>query len=159
MTYPIWDVRAAQYLAVFAHAGQVDKAGLPYIHHPKRVAWAVQDHPGLERMSKAERATALMVAWLHDVLEDTAVTKQMLQDLGCPEDVIWRVQRLSRSNDVVDSYYYAMIRADEICLLVKECDINDNANPGRLSLLNKDTQRGLVRTYTTARRALGLEIA
>lgn len=52
-------VERAKELAHRAHAGQVDKAGRPYIEHVARVAAAVADDPLAEA-----------VAWLHDVLED-----------------------------------------------------------------------------------------
>ena len=47
-------------LATIAHRGQVDKAGKPYIDHPRRVAG---------RLAGGPRYT-LAAAWLHDVLED-----------------------------------------------------------------------------------------
>ena len=52
-------VERAKDLAHRAHAGQVDKAGRPYIEHVARVAARVADDPEAEA-----------VAWLHDVLED-----------------------------------------------------------------------------------------
>lgn len=54
-------VERAKALAYRAHAGQVDKAGMPYIDHVGRVAFAVSEDPQCEA-----------VAWLHDVLEDCA---------------------------------------------------------------------------------------
>lgn len=47
-------VTRAKELAHRAHAGQVDKAGRPYIEHVARVAAAVADDPEAEA-----------VAWLH----------------------------------------------------------------------------------------------
>ena len=52
----------AQSIAVAAHKGQVDKAGMPYIEHPAHVASGVQGD------------AAKAVAWLHDVVEDTPLT-------------------------------------------------------------------------------------
>ena len=54
----------AKDIATKAHEGQVDKAGMPYIDHPRRVA---------ERVAQVDgRPEAIAVAWLHDVVEDTA---------------------------------------------------------------------------------------
>ena len=55
---------------VRAHAGQVDKAGQPYILHPIRVM--------LRMGSEAERITGV----LHDVIEDSDVTLEDLRDEG-----------------------------------------------------------------------------
>ena len=57
-------------IAVRAHAGQVDKAGQPYILHPIRVM--------LRMGSEAERITGV----LHDVIEDSDVTLEDLRDEG-----------------------------------------------------------------------------
>jgi len=51
-------VRVARSIAIHAHAGQTDKAGMPYVDHPRRVAAAVA-HLGWE----AEAA-----GWLHEAL-------------------------------------------------------------------------------------------
>jgi len=53
----------AKAIATVAHKGQVDKAGSPYIDHPRRVA---------ERLRAAKVGEAVVAAaWIHDVLEDT----------------------------------------------------------------------------------------
>ena len=63
-------IEKALQIAARAHEGQVDKEGLPYILHPLRVMDGVQE---LE---------AKMVAVLHDVVEDTAVTFDDLEREG-----------------------------------------------------------------------------
>jgi hypothetical protein len=54
--------------AVEAHAGQRDKCGRAYILHPLMVARAIE-HSG---MVPQNRNHAVVVAFLHDVWEDTA---------------------------------------------------------------------------------------
>ena len=56
-------------LAYAAHAGQVDKAGMPYIFHPYEVALQVQ--------AEEEVCAAL----LHDVVEDTEYTVEDIRDM------------------------------------------------------------------------------
>ena len=63
-------------IAAAAHAGQVDKAGQPYILHPIRVMLSVTG------------SHAQMAAILHDVVEDTSVTVDQLVDEGFPAEVV-----------------------------------------------------------------------
>ena len=63
-------------IAAKAHAGQMDKAGQPYVLHPLRMMLAVTT------------PEARMAAVLHDVVEDTAVTLEELRDEGFPAAVI-----------------------------------------------------------------------
>ena len=67
------DVEAAKSLAFQMHDGQTDKAGLPYITHPQRVA---------ERMEAPE---AQVVGWLHDAVEDTSLTLSEIEERFGPE--------------------------------------------------------------------------
>lgn len=75
--------RAIQ-IAAFAHAGQTDKAGQPYILHPLRVMLRVQTQ--FERMA----------AVLHDVVEDSPVTLDELAAEGFPDQVIEAVAALTK---------------------------------------------------------------
>lgn len=75
-------------LSEFAHRNQVDKAGLPYIEHPKRVLAKVQAQGALPYVQ--------MAAVLHDVTEDTAFTPAMLLELGIPESAVEIVKLLDR---------------------------------------------------------------
>ncbi len=62
--------------AVEAHEGQLDKAGKPYIDHPKAVAaWIQQKYAGQPWPYREFNLEDLMIsAWLHDVVEDCDVT-------------------------------------------------------------------------------------
>ena len=71
-------------LAARYHAGQLDKGGLPYILHPLAVMMAVDGE------------CAKMVAVLHDILEDTALTEADLHDAGFASDIVDAVLALTR---------------------------------------------------------------
>ena len=71
-------------IAAEAHAGQVDKAGQPYILHPLRVLLRVDGHD--ERI----------VAALHDVVEDSSVTLERLAAEGFSAEVLVAVAALTK---------------------------------------------------------------
>lgn len=63
-------------IAVEAHRGQLDKAGKIYILHPLRV------------MLRGRDETEMIVGILHDVVEDTPVTLDMLRLEGFSKEVL-----------------------------------------------------------------------
>lgn len=137
-------VQRAKDLAHRAHAGQVDKAGRPYIEHVARVAAACADDPEAEA-----------VAWLHDVLEDAPEFWHEAE-----RSILWQRQQaaviaLSRQFAGSAEGYYAGIRANPLALRVKLADIADNADESRLALLDEKTADRLRRKYAKARKALG----
>jgi GTP diphosphokinase / guanosine-3',5'-bis(diphosphate) 3'-diphosphatase len=67
------NIRKAFELAVQAHREQRRKSGEPYILHPIEVARICVEEIGLG-------ATAAICALLHDVVEDTSVTLQQIED-------------------------------------------------------------------------------
>ncbi len=136
-------VELARQIATKAHAGQVDKAGRPYIDHPRRVACRV-----VELQAQA-------VAWLHDVIEDTGLTADDLRLQGVDDDTVAAVQLLTRGEG--DDGDYARIAADPLAREVKLADIADNTDPARTALLDPATRERLAAKYTNARRALGAE--
>lgn len=72
-------------IAARAHAGQFRRDGVtPYILHPMKVA---SFFPSFSMRDDA--------AWLHDVLEDTYWTSEMLRDVGIAEEVIIAVELLT----------------------------------------------------------------
>lgn len=125
-----------------AHEGQADKAGQPYIGHPARVA---------ARVAGDEPAQA--VAWLHDVVEDTAVT---LSDLAgvFPPVVLVAVDAITRRAGESPDAYYARVAADPLARKVKLADLADNTDPERLARLDAPTRARLIEKYAHAGQRL-----
>ncbi|MHB8320221.1 MAG: HD domain-containing protein [Acidimicrobiales bacterium] len=133
----------AEQIARFAHAGQVDKSGMPYIAHPQRVADTLKGDD-----------LAQGVAWLHDVIEDTFVTKDDLLAAGIPSVVVTAVEALSTRPSETSDEYLARVRANPIAAKVKMADIADNSDPTRLALLPQNTADRLRTKYAHAVEAL-----
>lgn len=136
-------VERAKDLAHRAHAGQVDKAGRPYIEHVARVAAAVSDDPEAEA-----------VAWLHDVLEDQP---EFGDEVFCFQHETALAAAMLSRNWSDGPAYYSGVRSNPLALRVKLADIADNSDEARLALLDDKTARRLRRKYQNARKALGVE--
>ncbi len=108
-------------IAVRAHAGQIDKAGQPYILHPLRVMFAV------------ERLHERMAAVLHDVVEDTPITLENLKSEGFPMAVLDAIRALTKMKG--EDRIEAARRAAEnpIARVVKLADVSDNMDLSRIS--------------------------
>lgn len=139
-------VAIAKAIAIAAHKGQSDKAGVEYITHPERVAAYVAESGG--------DTLAVAAAWLHDVLEDSTVESSDLRAAGVEYDVIATVERVTRAGHAHDDHYYARIRGSERATQVKLADIRDNTDPRRLALLEEPTQVRLLRKYAKALHAI-----
>lgn len=134
-------------LAEFAHRNQTDKAGFPYIEHPKRVLENVK--------AMGAKPYVQQAAILHDIVEDTAFSLDILQSLGFSEPVLLVVDLVTRKSDVTPTEYYAKIRENPDAVLVKRADITDNTLPWRLSYLPQETQERLTVKYARALHAIG----
>lgn len=110
----------AALVAAQAHEGQRygDK---PYIEHVQDVAWRVMRDP---------RTTpdAVVVAWLHDVIEDTDVTIMSLttQEGGLNGPQIEALKAITRQPDEAYSRYLTRVCANPIAALVKLHDLHSN---------------------------------
>lgn len=135
-------VQTARRIATAAHHGQFDKAGVPYISHPERVA------------ARLDQPDAQATGWLHDVLEDTEVTPDDLLAAGIPPRVVEAVKALTHLPDEPRSTYYQRVATNERARTVKLADIADNSDPTRLAHLDEATRTRLEHKYTQARAAL-----
>ena len=108
-------------IAVKAHAGQIDKAGEPYILHPLRLMFAVNG------------MYTRMVAVLHDVVEDTSVTIDNLKAEGFPAEVIEAVQALTKQKGESRIEAAKRASANSISRAVKLADVTDNMDITRIS--------------------------
>jgi len=146
-------VTTAYGFASAAHRGQTDKAGRPYTGHLKRVVDRVWDrHP--DALPGVDFNDSLAVAWLHDVMEDTDVTQDLLAAVGFPASVLNAVDALTHRPHESRLDYYARVRANALALVVKRADVEDNADPDRLALLDEATRERLTAKYTQARDEL-----
>ena len=128
MSYSI-DVAAARALATKAHEGQTDKAGLPYITHPERVA------------SRMENPEAQVIGWLHDTVEDTPITLRDIEATFGPETAA-AVDAISRRNGEPWSDYLERVAANPMARQVKISDLIDNSNLSRIPHVTlKDVER------------------
>jgi (p)ppGpp synthase/HD superfamily hydrolase len=117
-------------IAAEAHAGQVDKAGAPYILHPLRVMLRLDDPEGR------------MAGVLHDVLEDTDVTLERLRSEGFSEAVLAAIQSVTKVPGETYEAFVARAAMDPIGRRVKLADLADNSDLGRIaSPTEKDLQR------------------
>lgn len=115
------DLARAIAIAASAHAEQIDKAGRPYILHPIRVMQRVTPH-GLE---------AQIVAVLHDVVEDTWISLDLLPRMGFSDEVVAGVDAMSRRDGEEYFAYIDRCGRNHLASLVKLADLEDNCDPVR----------------------------
>lgn len=107
-------VCAAKALADIAHHGQCRRDKVtPYFTHLERVA---------DRVDYALKP----IAWLHDIVEDTAVTLLHLEALGFPEWIIAAVGALTHLEGEPYVDYLKRVKSVPDALVVKFADIRDN---------------------------------
>jgi guanosine-3',5'-bis(diphosphate) 3'-pyrophosphohydrolase len=107
-------------IAASAHAGQVDKAGQPYILHPLRVMLRVA--------SEHERVAAV----LHDVVEDTAVSLGQLAAEGFAPQVISAIDALTKRAGETRMQAARRAAIDPIARAVKLADNAENMDLSRI---------------------------
>jgi (p)ppGpp synthase/HD superfamily hydrolase len=143
----------AKTIAKVAHHGQVDKAGEDYVQgHLRRVM------RGALALYQTPRTAA--VAWLHDILEDTHLSRSDLLNLGVRDGVVddvWLLTRHTRIEpnrvgDRIETYAEYIDRIirhrSPPALAVKLADVRDHL---------RDTTHipdSLVRRYERAREKL-----
>ncbi|MBE4739361.1 MULTISPECIES: HD domain-containing protein [Streptomyces] len=135
-------------LARTAHAAQTDKAGHPYTEHLQAVANGVRARGGDEDQIAA--------AWLHDAVEDDALTEEWLTHAPLSPRTKSIVLALTKHPGEPPEAYAARILATPGALLVKQSDLAHNANPTRLAALDAPTRTRLTAKYAHMRNLLGL---
>ena len=140
----------AEDIARTAHAGQVDKAGQPYIGHVERVV------ANLLRRWPDATDDEVAAAWLHDVIEDTRWNAQALLEAGVSLFATAIVVEVSRLLPLVP--YLSWIEqlaghGSHSAIRVKLADNEDNSAPWRVALI-PDGEAKLTRRYKPARALL-----
>lgn len=108
----------AMKIAYQAHHGQLDYNGIPYIFHPLHLAEQMEDE------------IACCAALLHDVVEDTDMTMEELEQ-EFPPEVMEVVKLLTHPEGVPYFEYLKPIKAHPIAKKVKLADIAHNSDQTR----------------------------
>ncbi|CAM5264086.1 HD domain-containing protein [Streptomyces badius] len=132
-------------LASAAHAGQVDKIGVPYIEHVRAVAAGLApfgDH-------------LVMAGLLHDVIEDTDWTADGLRNAGVPDHVVALVEAVTNERGVPYEEKVARITGrGRDAVLLKVADNAHNSRPDRAVKLLEEQRTRLAAKYRAARDIL-----
>lgn len=120
-------------IAAEAHAGQVDKAGAPYILHPLRV------------MLSCAPMEDRIVAVLHDVVEDCpAFPLARLSVAGFSDEVVASLDALTRRKGESYDDFIERVKFNRLAVRVKLADLADNSDARRIGwahMTPKDIQR------------------
>ena len=117
-------------IAALAHEGQLNKAGFPYVLHPIRVM--------LRLWSPEERILGV----LHDVVEDTRITRDDLRAAGFSETVLEALDSVTRRDGENCEDSMARAASNRIGRAVKLADLEDNCDLARIAA---PTERDLAR--------------
>ena len=105
-----------------AHAGQVDKAGADYIEHPLRV------------MENAIIGDEQIVAVLHDVVEDSDWTFEMLEAEGFSSEIIEALKCVTKLSEDEDyEHFIDRVLTNQLAMRVKLLDLEDNMDLTRFT--------------------------
>ena len=104
-----------------AHVGQYDKAGKDYILHPLRV------------MERGRTEEEKIVGVLHDVVEDSEWTFEMLEAEGFTPEVIEALRCVTKLSEDEDyDHFIDRVLTNPLAMRVKLLDLEDNMDMSRL---------------------------
>ncbi len=119
-------------IAVMAHKGQKDKSGAEYILHPLRV------------MERGKSEIEKICGVLHDVVEDSEWTFEMLKNEGFSDEVIAVLRCVTKESEKEDyDVFINRIAQNPIAVEVKINDLLDNMDITRLKELNEEDVKRL----------------
>lgn len=117
-------------IAKKAHAGQLDKAGKPYISHPLTV------------MAQMDTLESKIVAVLHDAIEDSDLKIEDLINQGFPEFITDAIAAITKRNSEPYEDYIVRVKSNAIACKVKIADVTHNMDISRIANpTEKDFQR------------------
>ena len=126
-------------IACKAHAGQVDKAGQPYILHPLRL------------MLKFQNEQERIVAVLHDVIEDSDLTRDDLITCGFSKTIVNALDCLSKKENERYENFINRILSNELARKIKIEDIKDNLDLTRIESINNEDLKRVLKYHNALR--------
>ena len=113
-------------IATKAHQGQIDKNGVDYIEHPKKVA------------SMCQTDDEIIVALLHDVVEDTTVSLDDLRGYGFTEEIVDAVDCITKRANEEYEHYLQRVKSSKLARIVKKYDMMHNSDISRFANPTKE---------------------
>lgn len=127
------ELQLAVEIAIRAHKGQLRRDGDLYFNHVARVA---------NNKTFIMSTRCKIVAYLHDVVEDTHFTFEDLKELGISDDTIELVKYVTKPKHATYDEYIDNICNSIHAMLVKLSDLEDNSDVETLDKINeKDIKR------------------
>jgi (p)ppGpp synthase/HD superfamily hydrolase len=124
------DLTTAIKIACDAHANQTDKAGEPYILHPLRL------------MERFRDKSTMIVAVLHDVIEDSQHDLDFLQAQGFDKSILEAVDAITKRKNEAYKDFIERLSFNDMAVKVKIEDLKDNLDLTRLkNIVDKDLER------------------
>jgi (p)ppGpp synthase/HD superfamily hydrolase len=142
-------IKHAQAIMKMAHNSQFDKGGTDYYLHPLRVAQEAKKMFNTEY----DKFIGECVALLHDVIEDSNLTADDLVNENFENAIVSRVVCMTRKDGESYMDYIKRIGEDNICRIIKMCDLKDNMDVTRLDKL-KDEDLNRIKKYHKAYKYL-----
>ena len=126
-------------IAATFHSNQFDKGGNPYILHPMKVM----------HYTRSEDTEVMIIAVLHDVVEDTDVTLEDLRMAGFSWRVIEGVDGVTKRDGETKEESLQRVMRNHDSVIVKMADLRHNSDIRRLKgITEKDFKR--MEWYQTA---------
>lgn len=122
-------------IAVQVHEGQEDRYGEPYILHPIRV------------MMRVNNKEEMLVAILHDVLENSEWTVEDLHQEGFSKEILQAIDCLTHRETESYEEYIARAKSNRIAKVVKLADLEDHMDLSRLKDFSEEVPERLARYH------------
>lgn len=107
-------------IAKEAYKNQEDKGGNDYFSHPWRI------------MHQMPTTKLMIIAILHDVVEDSSFTLEYLRKNGFTKDIVEAIDALSKKEDESYEKFIKRVKKNELATIVKLADLKDNINLDRI---------------------------
>lgn len=157
-----WIQDDAMLIAMQYHGGTMNKHdGELYLLHVARVALSVESDSSGSMVPGREGILAA-IAWLHDTLEDTALTVPVLQNLlvanGHPtqdvDTVINGVVAMTKIKGETNEAYYERVKLNNNARFVKLRDMKDNFRRNH-AITDEATRARMAKKYSLGMDILG----
>jgi len=123
-------------VAVVAHIGVFDRGGKPYILHPLHLMNQLLFDPELA-----------CIAVMHDVIEDSGFTIEMLEDMGFSTRVLVALELLTHIKGESYGDYIDGMRNNYDAIRVKRKDLQHNSDITRLKDLTAKSEARIVKYH------------